>query len=340
MKTFKTNTAVRKSFGPFVDPTDGKTAETALDVTALVCEIYQDKDEGSAVVRTAFSPTASAGDNDMVHIADDVGGYYDLELTAANLNWLGTGKISFYDVDGFLICWQDIEVVHANYFNLKFSTTLGAPAGASLQADIAAVKAETALIVADTDELQTDDYPTSIAAIKAETALIVADTNELQADDYPTSIAAIKAETALIVEDTAVIGALGAGLTALSTQASVDAIKTETALIVADTNELQTDDYVTSIAAVKSDTAAILIDTAEIGAAGVGLTAIWDTASAITLGFGTLIERAYQMVSNKMTVVEATGVVALRNIGDTGTIATGEVVSNAGTTSRDELSWA
>ena len=69
-------------------------------------------------------------------------------------------------------------------------------------AAIAAVKAETALIVADTNELQTDDYPTSIAAIKAETALIVEDTNELQTDDYPTSIAAIKAETALIVGDT------------------------------------------------------------------------------------------------------------------------------------------
>jgi len=45
-----------------------------------------------------------------------------------------------------------------------------------------------------------------------------------------------------ILVDTAVIGALGAGLTALSTQASVDAIKAETALIVADTNELQVDD--------------------------------------------------------------------------------------------------
>lgn len=35
-------------------------------------------------------------------------------------------------------------------------TRLGAPAGASVSADVAAVKAETALIVADTNELQTD----------------------------------------------------------------------------------------------------------------------------------------------------------------------------------------
>ena len=129
------------------------------------------------------------------------------------------------------------------------------------QASVDAIKAETALIVADTDELQTDDYPTTLAAlasqasvdaVKAETALIVADTDELQTDDYPTSIAAVKAETALILADTAVIGALGAGLTALATQASVDAIKAETALIVADTDELQTDDYPASIAAVNA----------------------------------------------------------------------------------------
>jgi hypothetical protein len=55
--------------------------------------------------------------------------------------------------------------------------------------DWAAQKAETALIVADTNELQQDDVPTLISnldavvdTVKAETALIVADTNELQTD--------------------------------------------------------------------------------------------------------------------------------------------------------------
>lgn len=42
---------------------------------------------------------------------------------------------------------------------------LGAPAGASVSADIAATKAETALIVADTNELQMDDVPGLIAAL-------------------------------------------------------------------------------------------------------------------------------------------------------------------------------
>ena len=62
-------------------------------------------------------------------------------------------------------------------------------AGVDVAADIIALKAETALIVADTNELQTDNVPGLISTldaivdtVKAETALIVADTNELQTD--------------------------------------------------------------------------------------------------------------------------------------------------------------
>jgi hypothetical protein len=69
-------------------------------------------------------------------------------------------------------------------------------------------------------------------------------------------VIAIKAETAAILADTAEIGAAGAGLTVLATQASVNtiddfldtevaailaAVDTEVAAILADTNELQTD---------------------------------------------------------------------------------------------------
>lgn len=58
-------------------------------------------------------------------------------------------------------------------------------------------------------------------------------------------IAAVKVDTAAILVDTAEIGAAGAGLTALATQASVTAIDdfldTEIAAILADTNELQAD---------------------------------------------------------------------------------------------------
>jgi hypothetical protein len=45
---------------------------------------------------------------------------------------------------------------------------LGAPAGASVSADVAAVKSETATIVADTNELQSDDVPGLIATAQAD----------------------------------------------------------------------------------------------------------------------------------------------------------------------------
>lgn len=122
MYELKTNTAVRIAVGPLVDPGDYKTAETSLTVTGMSVEIFQIKGDGNAVVRTAFSPTASGGNNDMVHVTDDTTGMYDLELTAAQLNWLGNGRIAFYDVDGFIVHWIDIHVVSANYWDWKYGT--------------------------------------------------------------------------------------------------------------------------------------------------------------------------------------------------------------------------
>lgn len=122
MYELKTNTAVRIAVGPLVDPTDGKTAETSLTVTDLSVQIYQIKTDGNAVVRAQFAPTASGGNNDMIHVTNDTAGMYDLELTAAQLNFLGNARITFYDVDGFLVHWIDIQVVAANYFDWKYGT--------------------------------------------------------------------------------------------------------------------------------------------------------------------------------------------------------------------------
>jgi hypothetical protein len=124
MYELKTNTAVRIAVGPLVDPTDGKTAETSLTVTGMTVDILQMDNDGTAVNRTSFSPTASGGNNDMIHITDDAVGMYDLELTAAQLNYLGNMRLVFYDVDGFLVHWIDLQVVSAAYFDWKYGTTI------------------------------------------------------------------------------------------------------------------------------------------------------------------------------------------------------------------------
>lgn len=124
MYELKTNTAYRIAVGPLVDPTDGMTAETALTVTGMTCDILQMDNDGTAVNRTSFSPTASGGNNDMIHVSSDAVGMYDIELTAAQLNFLGNARLVFYDVDGFLVHWIDIQVVSAAYFDWKYGSTL------------------------------------------------------------------------------------------------------------------------------------------------------------------------------------------------------------------------
>jgi hypothetical protein len=121
-----------------------------------------------------------------------------------------------------------------------------------------------ALATVDTvvDGIQTDlsNAPDGLGAIKAETALIVADTNELQtAATAPTAAAVADA-----VWDEALAGHVGAG----SYGKAVADIETDATAILSDTNELQGDDVPGLIATldavvdtVKAETALILTDT-------------------------------------------------------------------------------
>lgn len=187
-----------------------------------------------------------------------------------------------------------LDAILADTANMQ--PKLGTPL-ADVSADIAAVKAETALIVADTNELQTDDVPGLIAALNNITAASVWAVDATGQQTQGTFGQAIgdPGATAKSLWQAVVSDAAG-----VSVAADVITIKTETALIVADTNELQTDDVPGLIAALNDPTAAtvadavwdeaqadhvavgsfgiiaseiasILVDTAEIGTAGIGL---------------------------------------------------------------------
>lgn len=82
-----------------------------------------------------------------------------------------------------------------------------------------------------------------------------------------------------------------------------------------------------------------LTDKAGFALSSAGIDAIFDQNSSLSISFENLINRTYEMVSNKMTVNETSGDVALRDIGDSNDIATGNVASSSGTTTRAELSW-
>lgn len=254
----KTNTAVRVAVGPLVDQTDGITAETALTVTGLSVQLYQIKTDGSAVVRSQFNPTASSGDNDMALVTSSTDGMYDLELTAAQLNFLGNARISFYDVDGFCVHWIDIQVVSAAYFEWIFGTTkpemnLADDAITSAKYDestafpiksadtgatqIARTGEDGDTLETLSDEIATTDGHVSdtfddVGDVKAVVDEIVADTNELQTDWVNGGRLDVLIDA--ILEDTGTT--LPATLTAIAGY-----LDTEIAAILADTNELQTD---------------------------------------------------------------------------------------------------
>lgn len=122
MRLLKTNTAIRISVGPFVDYETGDP-EIALTVTNTICEMYITPNDGSAVTRTAITLTASGGNNDMVHIADDIGGYYELELTQSQTNFLGRMRLCFTDADVHMSLWEDFLVVPANVFDAVVTGT-------------------------------------------------------------------------------------------------------------------------------------------------------------------------------------------------------------------------
>ena len=213
MRYLRQNTATRITVGPFLDKTDGITPEVALTVTSEKLTLVVD-DGGVPTLVLDTAPTASGGANDMVHITGDEAGLYDLELAAANVNYVGRALLALTDAATHCPVFHEFTILPANVYDsliggsdlLQVDVTqlgggaqsltdlkdfaddgydpsankvqgvvlvdtvttytgntpqtgdayarLGAPAGASTAADIAAVKTQTAAIETDTQDIQ------------------------------------------------------------------------------------------------------------------------------------------------------------------------------------------
>ncbi|MCP5414985.1 MAG: hypothetical protein H6961_10305 [Chromatiaceae bacterium] len=217
----KQSTAATVKLGPFVDSTDGVTAETALTIS-------------QADIRLSKNGGAFAQTNNATGATHDENGYYGVPLDTTDTNTLGRLRVAVNE-SGSLPVWQDFMVVNANVYdsliggsdNLQVDTVqiegsdatdqinaaadtaladYDAPTKAELDSGLAALNdldaagvrsavglasanLDTQLGTIDTvvDGIQTDlDNGTDgLGAIKADTAAILIDTNELQTDDVP-----------------------------------------------------------------------------------------------------------------------------------------------------------
>lgn len=121
--------------GPFVDDTDGKTAETGLTVGSIDVDLYKFSNTVPQAITTAVTPNASGSDsgnaNDMVHIAN---GYYSLELSTGNTDTCGPLKITA-NISGALPVWIDFHVVEEAIYDALFAgSATGALTGVSVNA--------------------------------------------------------------------------------------------------------------------------------------------------------------------------------------------------------------
>jgi hypothetical protein len=105
---------------------------------------------------TALGAANSAhADNQAIEVdATNAPGLYRFDIPDAAFASGAAGVVVTINGAAIKPAHKDIQLVGNTAEDVY--TRLGAPAGASVSADLAAVKAETALIVADTNELQTD----------------------------------------------------------------------------------------------------------------------------------------------------------------------------------------
>ncbi len=119
MRFLRTNTATRVTVGPFFDRTDGVTPETGITVTSCKLTLMVDT-AGVPTLVLDTSPTGSGGANDMVHVTGDDAGFYDLELAAADVNYLGRAMLALTDAAVHCPVFHEFHILPAMIYDSIF----------------------------------------------------------------------------------------------------------------------------------------------------------------------------------------------------------------------------
>ena len=232
----KQSTAITVKIGPFIDDTDGKTAEVAL--TLSQADIRLSKNGANIAQKTEANDATT-----------DELGYYDCPLDATDTGTLGILQLFVHEA-GALPVFHEYMVVPANVWDSMFGADkldvntaelanidFGATMKASINTEIdnalntAIPGVPTADSVNERVKAIDDKLPTnylmgsSVVTDKDdEIDAILADTNELQTDWHDGGRLDLLIDSAISKID-----------------AVDDYVDTEVAAILADTNELQTD---------------------------------------------------------------------------------------------------
>lgn len=102
MKLLKQSTAVDIAVGPFVDDTDGKTAETGLTLT-------------QADIRLKKNAGAWAQKNQASSASHEENGWYEASLDTTDTNTLGILVVAVHEA-GALPVWSEYMVLPANVY--------------------------------------------------------------------------------------------------------------------------------------------------------------------------------------------------------------------------------
>ena len=235
----KQSTSVTVQIGPFLDKTDGVSLEVGLGAAL---------DSATTGIRLTKNGATQVDRNDATVPAYTAMGLYTVVLDATDTGTLGTLRIIFEEAATCLPVWQDFMIVPANVYDSfvlgtdVLDVSLTEVNGAAQTATLDTIKAETVLIVADTNELQTDWADGGRLDLIQD--IIAADTTT----DIPALIATAQADLDTITGTSGVlIGTDAANVTEISdavwdeaqsghtTAGTFGEIATETAAILVDT---------------------------------------------------------------------------------------------------------
>jgi hypothetical protein len=119
MRYLRQNTATIVTCGPYYDKGDGVTIETGLTITNERISFVVDLNNGSAptLVLDNVTGAVSGTDNDLNYITNCDAGLMQLELTAANVNYVGRAFLTITDAANHCPVFHEFMILPQNVYD-------------------------------------------------------------------------------------------------------------------------------------------------------------------------------------------------------------------------------